>query len=212
MIFSLIHPSRERSSQAYNTFLNWMQKASTKNTYQYIVSIDDDDKQALSYEILFKGTGVLLISNDNKTLIDAVNKGALKAKGDVLICVSDDFDCPLNWDIELAKIINPKKLQAIHVDDNYSNHGRLLTIPILTMKLYEDLGYIYHPAFDGMYVDNYLYEVCDKKDVVIKSSLVFDHLHYTNGKAPIDATYRKHNTAEKYKQGRELFDHLMKSL
>lgn len=204
MKFTLIHPSRERAIKAHATATRWIMAASGDHEIEYILSIDADDAQKEEYHERFNGIATAILVGRNRSLVDAVNNAAERATGELLIVVSDDFDCPDNWDEGLydITIVSHRSDYAIHVDDCYSYPKELLTIPILTRSLYQRLGYIYHPDYFSMFADNDLYEVCKKLDCLIDAGhLKFPHNHFANGKSPEDHTYRRQNSAMAWQIG-----------
>lgn len=203
MKFTLIHPSRERAVKAHMTAQRWLMAASGQHEIEYILSLDTDDSQRIEYTNRFNSFATILV-NPNRSLVDAVNHAAERATGELLIVVSDDFDCPDNWDDGLYSVAVNSDLAdfAIHVDDCYSYPKELLTIPILTRSLFQRLGYIYHPDYFSMFADNDLYEVCRKLDCLVDAGhLKFPHNHFANGKSPEDHTYRRQNSAMAWQIG-----------
>ena len=61
---------------------------------EYIVSIDDDDDQIECYKQWCIPNGIILISNKNRSLVDACNNAAKIATGDCFLVLSDDFLTP----------------------------------------------------------------------------------------------------------------------
>lgn len=204
MKFSLVHPSRNRAVKAFNTFSDWMMNASGEHHYEYIVSIDDTDSQAQEYRNRFDKMATV-IQNQNRSLVDAVNRGAEMSTGDCIIVVSDDFDSPKNWDRDLDDFITTSiesDQYAIHVNDDYSYPKELLTIPILSQQLFRRLGYIYHPSYFSMYADNDIFEACKLIGVLHDCGhLTFRHNHYTVNRSPNDMTYIRQNSQQAYQLG-----------
>lgn len=219
-MITCIHPSRSRPHKAHATYQNWLSKAVDKNI-QWILSLDNDDRFLQSYKGQFDCE---ILINHNRNLVDAVNRGIPFIKGDLVVVVSDDFECPQNWDQKLTLSIprvegftqmnedgsftstfeHYKKAVAIYINDGYSFGRRLMTLPILSKPLIDKLGYIYYPEYTGMFADNDLYEVCEKLGVLITKDFLFQHNHYTNGKAQNDATYQRHNNKNSWQIGENL--------
>lgn len=229
MKYSLIHPSRWRSSMAFQAFTEWMSKASDQNEYEYLLSIDSDDTQLENYKTLFEKTGVKLIINNNRSLVDAVNIAATYATGYVLIVVSDDFGCPENWDIKIKDELYAKSLEtklpivykkddheikditawnfAVLIDDCLNPKGtKCMTLPILSKSIYQKLRHIYNPIYFSLFADQELYDVCEKNGWLIHSDLKFPHSHWLNGKNPKDATYQRENSSEAYMAGKKIYE------
>ena len=196
MQISIIHPSRGRPQKAIETYLKWVSRSTVP--VQWILSIDEDDSKLNEYKELFKCE---IVINNNSNLIDAVHKAIPNIKGDLVIVVSDDFDCPDNWNEKLNDVSGEI---AIYINDGYSFGKRLMTLPILSKALIDRLGYIYYPSYTGMFADNDLFEVCDRLGVLVTKDVRFQHEHYTNGRASMDDTYRRHNNKESWVHGESL--------
>jgi len=83
-------------------------------------------------------------------------------------------------------------------------HVRVLTIPMMNRLLYQELGYFWNPLYDSMFVDQDLYEVCEKNRWLIHAPhLKFPHNHVSVGKAPDDETYRR--SAANWNTGKATF-------
>jgi glycosyltransferase involved in cell wall biosynthesis len=211
---SILHPSRNRAIRGHACYANWLVRSSGKVEIEWIVSIDDDDSQAEEYRLRFNPFAAKVIQNKNRSMVDAVNAAAKVSTGDLLVVVSDDFDCPADWDQGLMAIFNNERdnpYYAVHVNDGYSYpmgdpSNRLLTLPIVTRHLYSKIGYVYHPAYFSMYADNDLYEVCAKHFRIVDAGhLLFEHLHPSLNKSPEDATFRRQNSAQAYQMGKAIF-------
>lgn len=197
---SIIHPSRSRAEQADYTAAQWFNKSDGK--FEYILSIDETDPELPKYKELFNTTfnncGKIqriypkrpLIS-DNKSAIEAINNAAKIATGDLLIVVSDDFDCPEHWDTLLLDALNGKSDFIVKTQDGLQ--PTLITLPIMDRVYYNRFGYIYHPDYLHMHCDEEMTIVGHMLGKVINLDLLFSHNHYTTGKMAMDAINVKNN-------------------
>jgi len=213
MKISVIHPSRGRAEQAYNTFLNWRSNANKWNNIEYILSVDKDDAKLDFY---FNSSVVhqfrILISN-NKSAIEAINEAAKIAKGDLLVVISDDFDCPKHWDTLLLQACKNYRSSryskdfCMKTDDGLQ--PTLITMPIMDRVYYERYGYVYHPDYKHMFADQELTSVAMMTGKYIKLDLKFPHNHYSTGKTPKDAINSKNDAT--WQQGERLFNERLKT-
>lgn len=192
----------------------WLEKAKNPKDIEYILSLDTDDKESQLnyYRIFFEkikqqyGITLKIENNFNRNVVDAMNSGAKAATGDVLVCISDDFDCPLNWDELISDAIPTNKSWALQIKDGTPIENRM-TLPILTKSLYNELGFIYYPAYTGLFADNDLHELCVSMGVLAKSDLLFRHKHYsTIPGAKADETHRRHNHPQGHQHGERLLN------
>ncbi len=198
-MISLIHPSRGRAQKAYETAKKWIESAGVP--VEYILSLDDSD-DVEGYRRVFSSNWMLdpnnekapkkLIVNPNDCVVQATNHAAKAATGDVLIYLSDDFDCFPNWGIKIEEICAKYSGEyMIKVDDGLQKfHNQVLTVPIMSRPLYERLGYFFHPDYKSMWVDVDLYYTTVNY-IKLHPEITFQHNHYSNGKAKKDDTYTR---------------------
>lgn len=207
MKITLIHPSRSRADKALKAFDEWKSKAKYKDNIEYLLSIDSDDPSLNEYINLFTNKARIIIGINN-FVVQATNRAAKLATGDILIYVSDDFGCPQNWDDEIIKTVTGKDIFAVEVDDCYQTNRNLLTIPIISKSLYEANGYFFHPEFKSMFCDNWIFEEAKRKYncLVEARHLKFEHRHYSLGKAAHDDVYKR--SEAHYQEGKKIFNKL----
>jgi len=214
MKFTLLHPSRGRVEQAYSTLDKWMLMSSGNHKIEHILSIDRDDPEKNKYLRKFehKHPGLdksTRMEGDNKSVVEATNRAAKWAKGEILIYLSDDFDCPYHWDeliLEKLKANGNVHLWLLKVDDCLQRfHAEVLTIPIMSLGLYQELEYFWHPDYKSMWVDVDLYHtVYNVGYMIMAPELKFEHKHYSNGKASHDETYKRSD--KNWDQGLETYN------
>ncbi len=203
MKFSLIHPSYGRPEMARQAYREWMGHFSREHQVEYILSLDKRDDTA-AYKARLQGL-VNIVVSDNQNVVQATNIAAKSATGDVLIYVSDDFGCPRNWDRKVAELQPLSRPAILEVDDCYQKNRNLLTIPIMNRELYTKLGYMWHPNYRSMFVDNDLYETCLRLGAIVDGrTLKFPHRHYSKGFTKVDATYLQ--SQQHWQQGKQQFN------
>ena len=199
-MISLIHPSRGRPELAHKTAKKWIQSAGVE--VEHILSLDTSDAQLGAYTAID-----LQCISDNSNVVQATNTAAKKALGDILVYLSDDFDCFDNWVVAIEnEVKNFGPLWLLKVDDCLQKFDvPVLTIPIMSRGLYNRLGYFWYPEYRSMFCDEDLYWTCRKLGVIRNAPhLKFEHKHASVGKAPDDETYRR--SAKNWDQGKELFN------
>lgn len=191
-MISLIHPSRSRPEKALETFKNWINKASGENHIEYILSIDDSDPEKEKYLQLFDNAYV----HPNDCVVQAANNGAANSTGDILIYLSDDFDCPQNWDRIIVSVLAFRLFPGqekvmLHVNDGLQPMSNaVLTIPIMTRALYNELGSFFHKEYKSMWCDVDLYW-STKQYMVDAPEIIFEHKHHSRGHCANDETYKR---------------------
>jgi glycosyltransferase involved in cell wall biosynthesis len=201
-MISLIHPSRGRAKKAFNTAKKWIENAGCE--VEYILSIDDDDKSLLEYTKLSITNNI--ICNNNSSVVEATNKAAEISKGDIIIYLSDDFDCFPDWGLAVQKEFdNENRPLLIKVDDCLHHPSvPVLTIPIMNRALYNKLGYFWHPSYKSMFCDEDLYWTCYKIGSIKAAwHLKFEHQHCSVGKSENDETYKR--SSANWDSGKAMF-------
>lgn len=200
MIISIIHPTRGRSDQAIATMKKWIDNSDSRESIEYIFSVDRDDPDPL-----LLGSSLWnrkIITNPNKSAIEAINRGAEISSGDILVVCSDDFDCPEHWDTLLLEAIGGKQDFCAKTNDGHQDW--LITLPIMDRIYYERFGYVYNPDYSHMFADLEMSCVAWMLGRYIELPLTFKHNHYSLiGQQP-DAINRKNNAT--WGRGRMTFN------
>lgn len=202
MKISLIHPSRNRPEQAAETAKHWLSNMfSVLNLADYTLSIDSTDSKLNDYKEKFIG-GFNVIISDNNNVVEAANIGAKQAKGDILVLVSDDFECYPDWDIDLINHFTEHKNNVLKTNDGLQ--GWIVTLPIMDREYYESCGYIYYPEYKHMFCDTEMTHKAELEGKLHKRmDLLFKHNHYTQGETKKDEVNDKANLT--WEQGEKIY-------
>lgn len=224
MKISIIHPSRSRPQQAHATYKKWMSSAKNSSDIQYIVSIDSLDHEWVEYinnffynnawhtvpelgrQVLYD-KNLFVVKEYNDSAIDAINTAVKECSGDLLIVVSDDFDCPFHWDVALLEMLNGKEDFLVKTRDGIQK--TLITLPIMDRKYYNRFGYIYNPEYKHMFCDQEMTAVGHLLGRVIELPITFPHNHYTTNKTRKDHINEKNDAT--WNQGKEVFQRNMQN-
>lgn len=203
MKISIIHPSRSRPGIAGMTRNKWLLNAHYPEDIEYILSLDRSDPQGKMYR---NPTGKILFNN-NISAIGAINHAARHATGDLIIVVSDDFDCLPHWDTLLLKELEGKRDFLVKTPDGLQ--PTIITLPIMDRTYYERFGYVYHPDYKHMFADTEMTAVGHLLGKVIHVDLLFEHKHYSLGKSKKDAVNKKNDAT--WHQGKNFFHKRLKT-
>ncbi len=205
MKISLIHPSRGRADKSFSTTKKWIENSGVE--LELVLSLDKSDRSINDYYLNYLDVAGIMAVNDNTSVVEATNKAAERATGDILIYLSDDFDCPPNWGLSVLKEFEGEdRPLLLKVHDNLQDfNARVLTIPIMNRSLYEKLGYFWFPEYKSMWVDCDLFETVSRMGALKNAKhLVFPHEHHSIGKAPNDETYKA--SEANWDQGLKVFN------
>lgn len=200
MKISVIHPTKNRPVLSYETFKNWMRKSLNRIDMEYILSVDMGDLNPYLWEIP-SDLDFTILRKNNKSAIEAINNAAKISTGDLLIVISDDFNCPELWDT-LLRAIKGKENFLLKTDDGLQ--PALVTLPIMDKKYYQSFGYVYFPGYEHLFCDQEMTAVAIMTGRYEKSPLIFPHDHHTTGKFPKDDISRKCD--DTWTQGELLFN------
>lgn len=184
---NLIAASRERPDRLINTLRKWIDFSFDSEKISIIISIDSSDPTRDNYEkkinelSISSDVKIILLINDNKNTVEAINRCKSYLSGDIIFVISDDTDCFPEWD----KCIN----DAIPIDADYfiikTSDGigtDLITMPIFSKNYLANKDYIYYYEYEHMFCDTELTCVASIEDCIIDAKhLFFNHLHYTKG-------------------------------
>ena len=211
MLITLIHPSFRRPRLAPKAYRQWMEASSGENQIQYILSLDNRDPLLNHYLNYTRGRDYEVLISDNHSVVDATNVAAKQAKGDVFIYMSDDFEASKGWDNQIVNFVKENNLEGkpylLRANDNYQSQFELLTVPIMSKELYQELGYFWHPKYRSMFVDNDLFHLTEQMGVQYDAR---QHIHFThqhphnpNSTSNVDLTYKQSHS--NWSQGESLF-------
>lgn len=197
----VIHPSRSRPEMAFETYQKWRKRGQTG--FDYTLSIDIDDPLKDRYLSLFKEANVII--NNNKSAIEAINVAAdfvvsktliyddnkNPISRQLLVVISDDFDCPNDWDLQLLEALNGKSDFIVKTQDGIQK--TLITLPIMDEFYYNRFGYVYENSYIHMSSDVEMTMVGYMLDKIITLPIIFKHNHYTVGGMKKDSTNEKND-------------------
>lgn len=194
MKISILHPSFGRPGLALQTAKTWLDRAGNPNNIEYILCLCSQDPNVEQYA---DDKRIKKIYSSQANMVKQVNLAASQCTGDLLINVSDDFDCPSRWDELLLGAVRGKKDFVVRVDDGIRNAGidsaNIIPLPIMDRTYYNRFHYIYHPSYNHFYGDEELCRVGRILGSKIEVPVMFNHIHYVAGKAVKDKVNLKNN-------------------
>lgn len=161
------YPTRERPFLFSKTLTTWYQKMSLDN-FEFLISCDEDDETMKSEQMhafLNQFSNLSIRYDQNKSKIEACNRGVSEKSFDIVVLVSDDM---------VPEVDGYDQLIVERMKDNYPDTDGALwffdgfnpdinTLSILGKKYYDRFNYIYHPS--------YVTQWCDQEHTDIAKSL-----------------------------------------
>lgn len=205
MLISLIHPSLGRPVQARKCYDHWMNTASGNHEYEWIVSLNQTDKELEKYYQTFTKSDAVLITRNSRNMVEATNEAAKLCAGQIIILVSDDMWSPELWD---ERILHKFEMfdgpGIIQVHDGIT--VQKLTIPIMNREAYKKLGYIYHPDYISLFADDDLRATALTHNMYYNATdIMIEHRHYMVGKSKYDKTYQIENSRTAWRIGEKIY-------
>ena len=94
------------------------------------------------------------------------------------------------WDKALLDAIASAGGTGIAYGDDLLMGGNLCTAPVVSADIVDALGWLALPAISHYCLDNALKDIGEGAGCLLYCpDVVTEHVHYANGKAPVDATY-----------------------
>lgn len=182
---SLLHASRGRPEIAAGIEAKWRAASSGLHDVEYILSIDDDDPRALAYRGDFDSSKMLglrrLLSGPSRGNVDAYNRAAYTATGEIFVQVHDDVEPLQKWDEEIVKRIpDVSAPRVLFVSDGLPasvNAGKeIACIMICTKTWAVHLGGLFYPGYVSLFCDDDATEKARKGgELIMAKELVFKH-------------------------------------
>jgi len=199
-LVSIIHPSRSRPDQAFETAEQWISKAGCD--VEYILSLDIDDPKKTKY-LTHTHSGLkrfITRFHDNRSAIDAINGGACEAHGNIFIVISDDFECPEDWGKYILDFVGERRDWIIKTQDGIQDW--VITLPIMDRDYYNRFLYIYNPQYLHGFCDTEMTCVAELTGRKLVCDIPFKHNHYTVGGIKDEVSER---ADAHFEQGRQVF-------
>lgn len=210
MTISLLHPSRGRPKKALETFNNWLNKSSGTHKIEHILAIDNDDPELSNYKALdFGNSWTVILSGNHGCAVAATNRAADISHGEILVMLSDDFDCPEHWDTRIVEAMAGHEGCVLKTFDGLQKW--IVTLAIMDRAYYNLQGHFYFPQYKHMFCDTDMTHKAELEGrLIIRNDIVFPHNHYSQGKS------KKDNTSERadatWNQGEAIYLRRIKGL
>lgn len=205
---ALLHATRGREQKAVHARSVWLESAIRADYIEHIYALDADDEAGRKALGQFRQ-----VASDSPNCVGAWNAAARAARAPILVQVSDDFTPPVGWDVAIMEEIaragkSPADPLVVAVSDGHRTDD-LLCMAICTRARYRQQGgELFAREYEGVFSDNEFSYRAFKDGIVIdaRSRLRFTHAHpFFDKSVPVDETYAKQNSMERYRNGRKTF-------
>lgn len=195
-------PTRQRRDQFFGVLEQYRRMLSGRVPVHFVITCDDDDEQMAAPNIrdhLGRFPNLTTCYGRHRTKVEAVNADIpWPPDWDVLMVASDDM-IPVEpgYDYVIAREMEaryPDLDGVLWFDDGYVGR-RLNTLPIMGRTYYSRTGYVYHPDYRSLWVDNEFTCVAERlgKQTYI-DRVIIRHEHPGNTKTKQrDALYKRND-------------------
>lgn len=214
MKISFIFPSKNRPHKCISGIEN-IRGLSVSDDYEIICAFDEDDPTTNNDHFksqIQQQEKVKSFYGISHSKIAACNREIHNISPDTsIICLFSDDMVFLNYgfDKEIRKAFNehfPCLDGIIHFPDGHTGN-RTMTLTLMGINLFKQLGYLYWPEYFSVYADNDLTEMCrlmGKYKFVDKNIFIHNHPIWGGG-VQWDDQYRKWESQLYYKKDGETF-------
>lgn len=197
MSISLLCPTRQRPQRLRNMIESVKATACVMPEILCYVTPDDStyNGQDFSPAKIVHGPRVIMSSLWNQIIPFAT--------GDILMLCADDviFRTP-GWDliVEMTFAAVPDRILLAYGDDGSPNGKNFGTLPFVSRRWVEVVGYFTGPGFSADFSDTWPFDVAWMIDRVKFLPILTEHVHWLWNKAEKDKTYQENE--ERFQQDR----------
>ena len=107
----------------------------------------------------------------------------------------DHFPHTEDWNVKMYESLCKNGPFSMVYGNDLLQGSRLCTEIIMDTRYIQQLGYIAHPEFTHLFIDDiWMYMGKRKNNIHYLQDVVIEHLHYTNQKSEVDDLYLINNT------------------
>jgi hypothetical protein len=196
-MISLCCPTRGRPENVRRLISSAQETAAHLDKLECVFYFDDDDKTSRTLRsdpAVFDGKRTVPVVGPRTVLSESWNRCADVAKGDILHHCGDDIVFRTrDWDelVEREFAATPDRILLVYGRDGIHD-SNLSTHAFVHRRWVEALGYLCPPYFSSDWNDTWLFDVAGaigRRRYL--PELYTEHMHFSNGKAPLDQTHRE---------------------
>ena len=216
---SILTPTRQRPERLEQFIKSVYEYTSERDRVEMLMYVDADDPAKDLYLDFFEHCQtefkdflrIHFVFGAPKSVSQSWNELYIRSIGDIIIMGNDDLIYRTeSWDrtVELESNIFKDDIYCMWMDDriNRENH---CAFPIVSRKWCETLGYFTPGVFYFGYNDTWVFDIAKRVGRCrFLGGVIAEHMHFTQGKAPTDATYQRNRMSSHnhYKMDEVIFN------
>jgi len=149
----------------------WIAAADQPSRVEHLFSSNADDEISMSCEEIAAGV-VGCEMPGRVTAVRNWNAAAAASTGDLLVVIADDLHPSHGWDTALEALchdLDPVRAAFVIKVNDHNVLDDLIRHPVISRNYYKNYG-LWHPQYDGYYVDNDFALSAHRRNVVIDGS------------------------------------------
>lgn len=208
-------PSRNRPEKFKKVLSKYIDNLSGNHDVRFVITMDEDDQKMNTEDIRSflesENADIVYHYGNSKSKIEACNADLDEETADVLMLVSDDMIPQIkDYDEIIFDAFSqafPDFDGAIKFHDGLRQDA-LMTLPIIGWKIYEKLGYIYHPDYTSVYCDNEQTQALISVGKLAVSPICIAKHEWTH--QPFDDLHERNENKEMYLKDSKVFNRRLK--
>lgn len=208
---AIIIPTRERPQKINDLHKIWFNMLDTTCTTDCIIVLDEDNEE--TYPRLPGFIYMIVKTGTQKGANYPLNQAAHSLCNNyeyIGFWGDDHVPRTQNWNSIMYEVLNTNKPYAIGYGNDLFQKQNLPTQVIMDSKYIQTLGYMSHPSFSHLFIDNFWkFMGIYMGNLNYMDNVIIEHLHYSLGKCPFDNMYAINNSSQAYSVGCIIFNNVI---
>lgn len=209
---AIIIPTRSRPSNIQRLHDQWHRITDKSITTDCIIVLDDDNES--EYPRL-EGFRYIVVHNTVRGVVNPLNQAAMQVCNEyeyLGFWGDDHFPLTPSWNLMFYIALKQKGMYAMVYGDDGIQGQNLPTHVVMDSLIVRKLGYMGHPEFRHLYVDDFWKYIGNYFGTLMyMDGVKIEHKHYCNGKAPMDDLYSVNNSDVAFNSGRDAYHKVVNS-
>lgn len=211
---AIIVPTRTRPGNIQRMHEQWFRITDATIPTECVIVLDEDDEK--NYPRLDGFRYIVVKTSGTRGVVYPLNHAALQIcdQYEYLGFWGDDhYPLTPNWNSLMYQALQKQGPCAMVYGDDGIQGINLPTHVVMDSKIVTTFGYMGHPAFRHLHVDDFWkYVGMYLGTLIYMPNVKIEHKHYCNNKAPMDALYATNNSEEAFLHGHTALHDVIKNV
>jgi hypothetical protein len=205
---AILIPTRTRPQNINRLHQQWSTITDISITTDCVIVLDEDDES--NYPRLEGFRYIVVKSNGTRGVVYPLNQAALQLceEYEYLGFWGDDhYPLSSNWNLHMYNSLKERGPCAMVYGDDGIQGINLPTHILMDSRIVKTFGYMGHPMFKHLYVDDFWkYIGMYLGTLIYMNDIKIEHRHYCNNKAPVDELYAINNSQHAFSYGQSVLN------